>query len=212
MPRGRDIASVINSLIALPFALVVATKDYHPEGHISFCTSHSPPDNKPITCNVRIKNPENPEHSLETTLWPEHCIQGTPGADIIPEINASKIDITVEKGRDQRVESYSGFADMFGNKSSENFSLDLASLLKEKAITDVFVVGLTGDCCVKCTAIDAKKEGFVVHVVREGTRSVDEGEAGWGAAVKEFEQVGVRVVQLEGEEVARVKSLSNAAT
>ena len=189
----------------------MATKDYHPAGHISFSTSHSPPNNQPFTSKVEVPNPQDPRHIVETTLWPEHCIQGTPGSDIIAEIDVSKVDVIVEKGRDKRVESYSGFADMFGNKSRENFSLDLASLLKEKAITDVFVVGLTGDCCVKCTALDAKKEGFAVFVVREGTRSVDEGEAGWGTAVKEFEQVGVQLVKLQGKEIAQVRNLSAAA-
>ena len=192
--------------------LKVATKDYHPSGHISFCTSHSPPDNKPFTSKVQVTNPEDHKQTLETALWPEHCIQGTQGSNIIPEVDTSEINVLVEKGRDRRVESYSGFADMFGNKSSENFSLDLACLLKEKSITDVFVVGLTGDCCVKCTALDARKEGFGVCVVREGTRSVDEGEAGWGTAVKEFAQAGVKVVKFEGGEVARVRSLPAAST
>ena len=198
-------------MLAMPFVIKAATKDYHPPGHISFCTSHSPPDNKPFTSKVRVTNQQDSKHTLETTLWPDHCIQGTRGSDIIPEVNVSKIDVILEKGRDRNVESYSGFADMFGNKSSANFSHDLAALLKGKAITDVFVVGLTGDCCVKCTALDAKKEGFSVCVVREGTRSVDEGEEGWGTAVKEFEEAGVKVVAFQGEEVTRVRSLSNAS-
>ena len=199
-------------MLALPFVLKVATKDCHPPGHISFCTSHSPPDNKPFTSKVLVTNPQDPKQTLETTLWPEHCIQGTQGSGIITEVNTSRLDVVVEKGRDKRVESYSGFADMFGNKSKENCSLDLAYRLKRKSISDVFVVGLTGDCCVKCTALDAKKEGFGVYVVREGTRSVDEGEAGWGTAVKEFSQAGVKVVEFEGEEVAKVRDLSTTSS
>lgn len=151
------------------------------------------------------KNPRNPSESKELPLWPVHCVQGTSGADIIPEIDASKFDFVVEKGRDKGTEMFSGFADIFGNKSG--VSLDLAALLKEGGITHVYTVGLTGDYCVKCTAIDARMEGFESFVVKEGTRSVDEGKNGWGAAMKEFQAAGVLVVSINDQQVDRVKAL-----
>lgn len=134
-------------------------------------------------------------------------MQGTKGAEIIPEIDASKLDEVVEKGKDSRLEMFSGFADVFGNKSSEAASQDLAALLHRAGITSVFTVGLAGDYCVKCTALDAKKEGFEVYVVQEATRSVDAGEKGWGIATKEMEKAGIEIISIHGPEIERVKSL-----
>ncbi|MCJ1250747.1 NAD(+) salvage pathway protein [Trapelia coarctata] len=202
---GRELASVINELLQLPFVLKVATKDFHPQDHISFDTCHPPPNNKSFESKVMATNPQNPSEWKQLTLWPVHCVQGTPGAEIIPEIDASKFDFVVEKGRDKRTEMFSGFADMFGNRSAVA-SLDLAALLKERGITHVYTVGLTGDCCVKCTAVDARKEGFETFVIREGTRSVDEGESGWGAAMKGFQAADVLVVSINDKQVGRVRT------
>ena len=112
------------------------------------------------------------------------------------------------KGRDKRVEMFSVFADIFGNKSNAA-SQNVAGLLKSKGVTDVFILGLAGDYCVKYTAIDSKKEGFKTFVVEEGTRSVDEGEKGWGVAKTEFQKSGVLVVSIDGKELTRVKSLKH---
>ncbi|MCJ1313695.1 hypothetical protein MMC25_007374 [Agyrium rufum] len=206
VPGGREIAPVINTLLNLPFMVKVATKDFHPPGHISFDTSHASSDIKPFTSQITMTNPSDPSQKMETTVWPEHCIQGTPGAEIIREIDTSKLDFVVEKGKDSRVEMYSGFSDSFGNKSKEAVSLDLAAALKERDISHVFVVGLTGDCCVKCTAIDAQKEGFRTFVVREGCKSVDEGE-GWGMALHDFAKAGVKVISMGAEEIDSVRRL-----
>ena len=204
---GRELAPVINELLKQSFVLKVATKDFHPSDHVSFDTSHPPPNNKAFDSTVTVANPTNPAESKELALWPVHCVQGTPGAEIIEQIHVTEIDVIVEKGRDKRVEMYSGFADMFGNKS-EAASLDLAALLHGKGVTHIYMVGLAGDACVKCTAVDAKLEGFETYVIREGTRSVNEGEAGWGAAVKEFQKCGIKVVSMNGPEVDRVKAVT----
>ena len=111
----------------------------------------------------------------------------------------------VEKGKDSRLEMFSAFADVFGSKSSDAASQDLARLLHGAGITSVFVVGLAGDYCVKCTALDAKKEGFEVYVVQEATRSVD--AKGWALAIKEMEQAGIEMISVEGPELERVKKL-----
>ncbi|MCJ1438501.1 NAD(+) salvage pathway protein [Xylographa pallens] len=204
---GRELAPVINELLKESFVLRVATKDFHPPDHVSFDTSHPPPNNKAFESSVTVANPTNPAETKELALWPVHCVQGTPGAEIIEQIDVTEIDVIMEKGRDKRVEMYSGFADMFGNKS-EAGSLDLAALMSSKGVTHIYTVGLAGDACVKCTAIDANLEGFETYVIREGTRSVDEGEAGWGAAVEEFQQCGIKVVSINGPEVARVKAVT----
>ena len=103
---------------------------------------------------------------------------------------------------------FSAFADVFGRKPSVVDSQDLAGLLNRAGATHVFIVGLAGDYCVKCTALDARKEGFEVHVVQEGTRSVDAGEKGWGAATKEMGKAGIEIISIEGPELERVKSLT----
>ncbi|KAF6226333.1 hypothetical protein HO133_009199 [Letharia lupina] len=241
---GRDIAPTINSLLSLPFALKIATKDAHPQGHVSFAISHPPPNNKAFESAVKISNPMRRRRTrsgrvggsniIKTTtsndkshyssnciprylsdrtqfheipLWPVHCVQGTKGAEIIPEIDVSKLDEVVEKGKDSGLEMFSGFADIFGSKSPEAASQDLAGLLHCAGITTVFAVGLAGDYCVKCTALDAKKEGFEVYVVKEATRSVDAGENGWGKATKEMREARIEIISVEGPEMARVKSL-----
>lgn len=103
---------------------------------------------------------------------------------------------------------FSGFADVFGSKSSVATSMDLAERLKGAGITHVFTVGIAGDCCVKCTALDAKKEGFDVCVVEEATRSVDAGEKGWRAAKEELVKAGIKTVHFDGLEVERVKNVA----
>ena len=206
MEGGRDIAPTINSLLALPFALKIATKDAHPQDHVSFATSHSP-QHKAFESVFRIANPSDRTESYEIPLWPPHCVQNTKGAEIIPEIDVSNVDQVIEKGKDSRVEMFSGFADVFGTRSAKAASHDLAELLHQHGITHVFIVGLAGDYCVKCTALDAEKEGFEVYVVREATRSVNAGEQGWGAATNEMKKAGIEIISTEGPELARVKSL-----
>ena len=170
MEGGRDIAPTINSLLSLPFVRKIATKDAHPPNHVSFATSHSP-QHKAFESVVTIANPSDETQLYEIPLWPAHCVQGTKGAEIIPEIDVSKMDEVVEKGKDSRLEMFSGFADVFGSKSSKTASHDLAELLHGAGITHVFTVGLAGDFCVKCTALDAKKEPIEVYVVQEANRS-----------------------------------------
>ena len=204
---GRIIAHVINDLLSLPFTLKVATKDFHPVDHISFVTSHSPPNNKPFESTVKIPNPVDETQHYQIPLWPVHCVQGTKGAEIIPEIQISKLHVIVEKGQDKRVEMFSGFKDVFGNKSSAPTSQDLASLLNSQEITHIFTVGIAGDFCVKCTALDAKTEGFQVYAVEDGIGSVNPGASGWGAARKMMEDAGIGIISMSDPQIARVKTL-----
>lgn len=97
---------------------------------------------------------------------------------------------------------FSPFADIFGNKSKESASFDLAAYLKDEGVMRAFVVGLTGEYCVRYTAIDARKEGFEVFVVEEEVKSIQqEGEGGWEGAKKEMREMGIGVVGIDGEEV-----------
>jgi nicotinamidase-related amidase len=143
-------------------------------------------------------------------LWPVHCISSTKGAEIIPEVaSTNKLDILAKKGMDTRVEMYSVFSDAFQNMDPslhhKSVDVDVTATLRERNVTDVFVVGLAGDYCVKYTAIDAARAGFRSYVVEDAVKSVDPGE-GWKQALREFEEVGVKVVRSDGPEVGRVRS------
>ncbi|KAH6883052.1 pyrazinamidase/nicotinamidase-like protein [Alternaria rosae] len=198
---GRNIVPIINEFLTYPFTLKVATKDFHPPDHVSFASNHSPPNNKPFESTFTIKNPNNPDETQETRLWPDHCVQGTKGSELLPELDVSKVDHIVEKGQDKRVEMYSAFADPFKRPSVAKSGL--AETLRKAEITDVFVVGLAGDYCVKYTAIDAQKEGFKTWVVGDATRAVD--PSAMGEVHKEYEKVGVTVIAKDDAQVQRVK-------
>jgi nicotinamidase-related amidase len=172
----------------LPFILKIATKDFHPEDHISFASNHSAPNNKPFESTATITNPHNPDESQETRLWPNHCVQGTKGAELLPELHVSKVDHIVEKGQDKRVEMYSAFADPFTSPCVTRS--DLAKKLRDAAITDVFVVGLAADYCVK----------------GEATRAVD--PSSMENVHNEYEKIGVVVIAKNDAQVQRVKELA----
>ncbi|KXG45437.1 uncharacterized protein PGRI_039860 [Penicillium griseofulvum] len=199
---GRGIAPLINTLLAKPgFIARIMTKDYHPKDHISFARNHPGPDNQPFSSFVTIHNPALGKES-ETKpqqLWPDHCVAGTSGAEIIPEIDTSSDHIVVHKGMRPEVEMYSVFADAFGNcdhgTNANSVSLDVAATLKSQGVTDVFVVGLAGDYCVRATALDAVKTGFRSWVIEEGTKCVV--PAGWDAIKKELATAGVSVISMD---------------
>jgi len=157
---------------------------------------------------VIVSNPENPSETQNIPVWPVHCVQNTKGADIIPEIDVSKVDTIVEKGRDKRVEMFSVFSDSFGRKGEALSSHDVASLLRNAGVEQVFVTGLAGDYCAFHTAVDAKKEGFEVFLVEDAVKSVDPGQGGWGASKKKLQDIGVSIVNMNGPEVEKIKGVA----
>ncbi|PYI05820.1 Isochorismatase hydrolase [Aspergillus sclerotiicarbonarius CBS 121057] len=206
--EARDLAPTINTLLAHPgFTLRIASQDSHPTDHISFAPNHPPPNNRPFECHIEMINPAPGKESQTKPqrLWPVHCVAGTEGAEIIPEIDTQNIDLYVQKGMDSRVEMYSAFADAFGNLDKEvnrtSVDVHLKGVLEETGITDVFCVGVAGDYCVKFTAIDAAKAGLRSYLVEDAVRCVDPGQ-GWEEAKRELSEAGVRVVRSDGPEVA----------
>lgn len=150
-------------------------------------------------------------------LWPAHCVQGTPGASIIPEIkHQDRFHLVVDKGQNADMEMYSAFSDIFGHKDSEypadsaisrqpSASHNLAAELHKREIRSVFVTGLAGDYCVKHTAFDAKREGFNVYVIEDATRSVDGGSCGWNQAKAQLQDAGIHVVTMNSPEVLALR-------
>jgi nicotinamidase/pyrazinamidase len=118
------------------YDLVLATRDWHPRDHGSFAAQGGP--------------------------WPEHCVQGTPGAELHPALDRALVDVVVDKGQDPATEGYSGFD-----------ATELAELLHERGVDHVTVVGLATDYCVKNTALDALRNGFGVTVDSSAVRAVE---------------------------------------
>lgn len=211
MTDGRDTIPVVNELLSLPFANKIATKDWHPPDHVSFASNHGPPNNVAFESTTTIVHPSNPSRTYETRLWPVHCVENTPGAELVAEMLSDRFDVIIEKGIDSRVEMYSAFTDPFHEppftpESTSISTSKLPKVLSDKGITHVYVVGLAQDYCVKASAIDSVRFGYETFVVVEGTRAVAPGE-GWEAAEKDMVTAGVRMVAMDGEEVEWVRKL-----
>lgn len=155
--EGDEIAERVNELAASgDYELVVATRDWHPADHGSF--------------------------SERGGAWPVHCVQDTPGAELHPALNRSRIDLVVDKGQNPGTEGYSGFDET-----------ELARLLRERGIDSVTVVGLATDYCVKNTALDALREGFGVTVDRAAVRGVNVRPGDDERALDELRAAGAQV-------------------
>lgn len=141
----------------------------------------------------------NTASSYTTTLWPPHCIAHTPGALLLPSLRSHLLTHTIDKGTRPDREMYSAFRDPFGESDS-----GLTALLKDNGITDVVVVGLAFDYCVKATAEHAREDGLGVWVVGEATRAVFPER--WEEVVTGLEGKGVRVVGME-EVLTRMEAL-----
>ncbi|KAI9170774.1 Nicotinamidase [Paramyrothecium foliicola] len=198
VPDGRAIAPTVNALLALPFAVKLATRDWHPRSHISFAANHAAA--QPFTSSTTIVHPdEGDARSYDTTLWPVHCVQDTPGAQLVPELHAARLHSVLDKGTHPALEMYSAFYDPFRVSDS-----GLAARLRDEGVTDVYVVGLAADYCVKATAEHAVDEGFNSFIVEQGTRPVMPDK--WAECRKEITAKGIKLVSEDGPEVKRVKN------
>jgi nicotinamidase/pyrazinamidase len=151
---GDAIAARVNELAASgDFDLVIATRDWHPPDHGSFAERGGP--------------------------WPVHCVADTPGAQLHPAFDASRVDAIVDKGQDPATDGYSGFD---GTR--------LGPILRSRDISDVTIVGLATDYCVKNTALDALREGFAVTVDRAGVRGVEVAPGDSERALDEIKAAG----------------------
>ena len=143
------------------FRHVAATQDWHPRGHVSFAGSHS---GRPPFEQITL-------YGQPQTLWPEHCVQDTPGAALHPGIDWSALDAVIRKGSDPGVDSYSGFRENHGPHGSRP-STGLAGWLRERGVDEVVVCGLARDVCVLWTVQDALDLGFRASVLWDLSRPV----------------------------------------
>ena len=157
VPDGHAIAGRLNQLAVDPrFEIVIATRDWHPPDHGSF--------------------------EERGGTWPVHCVQGTEGAELHPELDRSRLDLVIDKGQDPATEGYSAFEDT-----------GLEELLRERGVDRVTVAGLATDVCVLNTARDALDLGFAVEVDREGTRGVDLEEGDSERSLEELRSRGAAI-------------------
>lgn len=165
VPDGDAVIAVVNSLRAtVAWDLVVLTQDSHPADHVSFASNH--PAERPALFSTLTLPGIGPQK-----MWPDHCVEGTPGWEFHPHLDRSPSDVVVKKGRVREVDSYSGFGDATPAKEKEKTELE--ALLRDAGVTDVFVVGLAADFCVSFTAKDAARLGFHVWLVADATRGID---------------------------------------
>lgn len=201
MPGGREVATPINLLLSdSGFAVRLATLDHHPQDHVSFASNHDGASNFET---ITIGNPKNSEEYQEAMLWPDHCVQGTKGAQLISELDQSKLTHVVKKGEDARVESYSAFGPPF--RSPRIGESDLGKILHDEGITHVFCVGLAFDFCVKCTAVDAAEEGFKTYVIEEASKASDQSETGLQKVRQELLNHGVTVISMDSEILRKIR-------
>jgi nicotinamidase/pyrazinamidase len=173
------------------FDLVVATKDSHPPDHLSFASQH--PRSR-IGETIKLDG-------LPQTLWPDHCVAGTRGAELVDGLDQTRIHRVFQKGTDRAIDSYSGFFDNRHRRST-----GLGDFLDEQHVTDVFVMGLATDYCVMFTALDAVGLGFATHLILDGCRGVELRPGDVRRALDKIRAAGVRIIHsrdiIEGDMAA----------
>ena len=157
VPSGDEIIVHINRLQP-HYSLIVATQDWHPAGHKSFASAHA--DRQAFQV-IEL-------NGLAQVLWPDHCIQGSAGAELSDRLDTGRVEAIFRKGTDPEVDSYSGF---FDNGRRRNTGL--AGYLRDRAITTVSVCGLAADYCVYFTAMDALEQGFDTYIIEAAVRPID---------------------------------------
>jgi nicotinamidase/pyrazinamidase len=154
---GHEIVSLVNRLTSR-FENVVVTQDWHPPTHASFAASHEgakPFDTKRL-------------HYGDQTLWPEHCVQETPGAALHPDLAVDRAFLILRKGMHSGIDSYSAFVEADGKTTT-----GLAALLKARGVKRVFACGLATDFCVAHSALDARRAGFETFVIEDACRAIE---------------------------------------
>ena len=176
--EGDRVIAVANRL-AEAHALVIATQDWHPPDHGSFAANHA--GRRPGEL-INLGG-------LEQVLWPVHCVQNTGGALFAPGLDTRAIHHVFQKGTDPAIDSYSGFFDNGHQKAT-----GLGEFLRGREVKAITVAGLATDYCVKFTALDARKLGLEVTLVRSGCKAVNLQPGDEEAAIKQMIAAGVTVV------------------
>ena len=174
---GNEIVPYINKEM-VKYDCVVLTQDWHPKGHSSFATSHE--GKNPLEL---IKMPYG-----DQVLWPDHCVQGSKGAEFHPDLNIEQANAIIRKGSNPRIDSYSAF---FENDRKTPTGLD--GYFKSLEIEKINLVGLATDFCVNFSAQDAANLGYKVSVLEKMCRAIDL-NGSLAAAKSEMQDCGVEFI------------------
>lgn len=176
VPEGDKIVPIINE-IQEDFDLIIATQDWHPEDHSSFASNHK---NKEPFDKIEWKGQDQ-------ILWPDHCVQGSKGAEFHPDLEMNKVEAIFRKGMDTDIDSYSGFYDNGHEKNT-----GLTGYLKERKAKDLYFVGLAADICVQFSIKDAIKEGYRATLIEDATRAIDDDD--WKKIKSELKDQGCNMI------------------
>lgn len=180
MPGGDEIISTINRL-SESLDRVIVTQDWHPAGHHSFASSH---DDYQAFEEIDVSYGRQ-------VLWPDHCIQGTEGADFHPDLRLDRAQLILRKGFRPEIDSYSAFYE-----NDRQTATGLTGYLRERGIRTLYIVGLAKDFCVHYSAVDASRQGFESFVVDDATRAIDDGDS-LDRSMKNMRANGVRFISSE---------------
>ncbi len=176
VPRGDEVVPIVNRLAAR-FDNVILTQDWHPPNHISFASRH--PGSKPYDT---IDLPYGRQ-----ILWPDHCVQGSRGAEFHAALAIEQAQAVIRKGYHAHTDSYSALLE-----ADRRTPTGLAGMLRERGIRRVYCCGLATDFCVAWSALDAQAAGFETYVVEDACRAIDTGGS-LDAARRDLAAAGVRV-------------------
>lgn len=177
VPDGDAVVPLVNRLLPC-FAHVVATQDWHPPGHFSFASAQ--PGGTPFGT---VEAPYGPQ-----TLWPDHCVQGSPGAALHDDFDLNRAELVLRKGFHPAIDSYSAFYE-----NDRTTPTGLAGYLRERGFERLFFAGLATDFCVRWSVEDACREGFQAVVVEDACRAIDIGGS-LAAARRAMASAGARSV------------------
>jgi len=172
---GDQIVPLVNRL-ARAFENVILTMDWHTPGHVSFASSHA--GKKPFES---VSLPYGTQ-----VLWPDHCIQGTKDADLVPGLQIPHAHLVIRKGHRRHIDSYTAFYEADGKTPTGH-----TGNLRERGIGQTIFVGLATDFCVAWSALDARKSGFAAYVIEDATRGIDAGGS-LGKAWQDMTGAGVK--------------------
>ncbi|TCL75017.1 bifunctional nicotinamidase/pyrazinamidase [Rhizobium sp. BK251] len=177
---GHAIVPIANALIdSGRYDLIVASQDWHPPGHGSFASMH--PDKEPFEMGVLSGKPQ--------MLWPDHCVRGTPDAELHPDLKVEEIDLIQLKGESHGVDSYSAFRD-----NDKDALTGLSQFMKDQGVTELDICGLATDYCVKFSALDAIEmlPEATIRVIEDASRGIT--PEGVSAAIEEMRENGIAII------------------
>lgn len=157
VPEG-DAAVAVASRLLPKFETIILTQDWHPAGHHSFASSYA--NKQPYSTTELAYGTQ--------VLWPDHCVQGTKGAEFHPDLDTTKADLIIRKGFRKEIDSYSAFYE-----NDQKTRTGLAGYLRERGISELYVGGLATDFCVRWSVVDGINEGFTMHVIEDAVRGID---------------------------------------